>query len=58
MNNYTNMYLVKVPVAFFVRSDEEYNKDAAYGVIDAMSEAAFENGDSVVWGKIEIEEVF
>lgn len=58
MNNYTNMYLVKVPMAFLVRSDEQYKETCAFDVLETFAEAALENGDTVVFGKTEIELVF
>lgn len=58
MNTYTNMYLVKVPVAFFVRADEEYKETCAFDVMDTFAELAIGDGVTVVFGKTEIEKVF
>lgn len=58
MNSYSKLYLVKIPMAYLVRSDEEYKRDVAYGVLENMTESAFDNGDNISFGEMKIEEVF
>lgn len=51
----TNLYLVTVPVAFLVRSEEEHKMTSAYYAIDTMVESA----DEIVYhGEIAVHRVF
>ena len=49
------LYLVKVPVAFFVRTTDEHKITTAYCVMDEMTQGA---DDFVYFGDPEIEQVF
>ena len=49
------LYLVKVPVAFFVRASDENKATNAYYTLDQMDMGA---DDFIYFGDLEIEEVF